>query len=428
MKKIGLSFNKISSFLVITASVITPMVSSAELTVSTNPTVVTSGDQMLTATVSPDIVIKKEEVKTLPKTSSSILFSNMTNIAKDAESSSLADVCSVINTKGASLSSVDKSQLAWKNDSYATLAQGALPKAMSANLVSFEKVKGLLASANNVFDTISPVASSSNDVIYKINQYKAISRSSLISAIYNIKFGNNTEDTNKLVALSGKSLNCILSEKINGPEDGLVQKFNEELASFGLILPINTKDDIDGTDKKDDTLGLIINAKDINREVPPEVVLSNSVVDAGGLEKFVKYLMSSDNKIINVIINDENMKISYSERAKLLGFIPMNLIRHRIVTSTGDVSTKLPWYSFLAKKGQRANDNEVVASLANNGLVLEKNQDGLFDEDKILEANKSFSLKARILDSVMSVLKEKSTPVVVIETDTEVENTSVETE
>ncbi len=77
-------------------------------------------------------------------------------------------------------------------------------------------------------------------------------------------------------------------------------------------------------------------------------ILRRSIRTVGQLKIFTKALSESDENIRQVKLGDEKIEISYRQKAKLFGLIPLNYLLKTTVKD-GEVEVKQPWWHFLAR-------------------------------------------------------------------------------
>jgi hypothetical protein len=77
-------------------------------------------------------------------------------------------------------------------------------------------------------------------------------------------------------------------------------------------------------------------------------ILRRSIRTVAQLKIFTKALSESDENIRQVKLGDEKIEISYRQKAKLFGLIPLNYLLKTTVKD-GEVEVKQPWWHFLAR-------------------------------------------------------------------------------
>jgi hypothetical protein len=68
------------------------------------------------------------------------------------------------------------------------------------------------------------------------------------------------------------------------------------------------------------------------------------------LDLYTRTVTEQDASVENVVVKEDSVAVSYREPAKILGFIPTELIVTVEVENNGTVSVRYPWYAFLAGK------------------------------------------------------------------------------
>lgn len=91
-------------------------------------------------------------------------------------------------------------------------------------------------------------------------------------------------------------------------------------------------------------------------------ILRRSIRTVGQLKIFTKALSESDENIRQVTLGDEKIEISYRQKAKLFGLIPMNYLLKTTVED-GEVAVKQPWWHFLARDDVKTYKEELQNQL-----------------------------------------------------------------
>jgi hypothetical protein len=91
-------------------------------------------------------------------------------------------------------------------------------------------------------------------------------------------------------------------------------------------------------------------------------ILRRSIRTVGQLKIFTKALSESDENIRQVSLGDEKIEISYRQKAKLFGLIPLNYLLKTTVED-GEVSVKQPWWHFLARDDVKTYKGELQEQL-----------------------------------------------------------------
>lgn len=123
-------------------------------------------------------------------------------------------------------------------------------------------------------------------------------------------------------------------------------------------------------------------------------ILRRSIRTVAQLKIFTQALTEFDANLRQVKISDKRIEISYRQKAKLFGLIPLNYLLKTTVED-GDVQVKQPWWHFLARDDVKTYKEELQQQLDLLG--------DLDAEDPDFEEN--LKRKQQILQTISNVSK-----------------------
>ena len=98
-----------------------------------------------------------------------------------------------------------------------------------------------------------------------------------------------------------------------------------------------------------DVATLLITRVDVDTNaVEAKTIAASDVKTSADLSGYVAAQMKSDNNISAVESASDSVSVTYKQKAKLFGFIPVTLNARAVVDAQGNVTISYPWYAFLA--------------------------------------------------------------------------------
>ncbi len=129
-------------------------------------------------------------------------------------------------------------------------------------------------------------------------------------------------------------------------------------ASTSANVDINVGDDTatssDSTDTDSDT-GL---TGSVSAVIDPLTVRTDA-----DLETYAEATVSSDERVQDVNVSDDEVSIEYDERAHLFGIFPILVTATATVDAQGNVSVRYPWYRFLMSTEHEALEASATAEV-----------------------------------------------------------------
>lgn len=94
-------------------------------------------------------------------------------------------------------------------------------------------------------------------------------------------------------------------------------------------------------------LGVITITRDSASAATNTVATAANVKTSADLASYAKAEVAEDENVNEVSLSDEEVSVSYKQRAYLFGFIPVFVTVQAVVDGAGNVTVHYPWYGFL---------------------------------------------------------------------------------
>jgi len=182
---------------------------------------------------------------------------------------------------------------------------------------------------------------------------------------------------------SHAQISASLDGGVNGASDGVLYATTNTAIKVDANVGVNnTTDDI----KSESDSGVAVtSANQVNSETDLKIYSENVSIKDPSVTK-VEATSESDGK--------SEIKVGYTHKGKLLGFLPINIHSTTIVEveENGEVKvhSRLPWWSFLVAK-QNYNREDVESRVRNNATIKANAQ-----------VNASATSKAKVAEAIVA--------------------------
>lgn len=177
---------------------------------------------------------------------------------------------------------------------------------------------------------------------------------------------------------------------------------NTEDGSDDSDLNLTTEGTVDGS------LGFSINRSDIDLSADVDTDTALTVEDVvgteAGFQAFVRQMMAADAQVEQVEVSDEEVSVSYNQRGKLLGFIPVKILTEATVDAEGNIDVDQSWYRFATSVDSNTEDLEVEIESRVESLV--NTQSGDSETEVQLSSTQQILLVTELYEALQAGLSE----------------------
>lgn len=276
---------------------------------------------------------------------STALASAVDSLISKMESSKGGEYCELINDSVNSLSSEERASLAWKSTSY------------SKNL-------GLEVSANATAEEKAEYESLKKDYI-KITE--------------ELDNDKTAYSSNKASVRAGYLE--LMSEYRSGKVDNArVAKIKSFLEKAGTCFKdgVTVKTAVGASTSTEQTVEpevLIISRADLTEEdiaMETEAMMAGSVKSDESLKAYIKAVVASDESVKKIATNENQTEVTYKQKGRFLGFIPVKMNVKTSVKADGSIKVSYPWYKFMttAVGGKVTSEAVLEGAVLTDGEVL----------------------------------------------------------
>src|SRR3989338_10086248 len=123
-----------------------------------------------------------------------------------------------------------------------------------------------------------------------------------------------------------------------------------------------------------------------------------SVSSEADLSAFAAAQVAADQNVSKVESSSSRVSVTYAQKAKLFGFIPVRVNATATVEADGTVDVRYPWYAFLMVTSETVLESEIesrVTSLNSAGVLAEADA----------ELELAASMQAELIDEVRAAME-----------------------
>ena len=162
----------------------------------------------------------------------------------------------------------------------------------------------------------------------------------------------------------------------------------------------------------DDSTSIIITAdKVLSGSIQTGINSAASVKSRADLSSYVATQIKNDSNISRVETSPNSVAVSYKQKAKLFGFLPITVNAKAVADANGNVTVRYPWYAFLASTNRAELEGKLesrVSSVIGARASADNAPDASANADVSAEAEAATEFtaetQARIMEEIRAVM------------------------